>query len=231
MDKGLESQNILFSTGESIIKNVLLSSFGPLAPIVGMYNDYKNIIQYNNLVDILNSHIEQFNMLKEIVIDKLYVNSYERIRDLHETFAKAKDELNEEKRKLYASYLTSCCHIDYSKSFNKRTFLDIIGRIDTIDIYILKIISESKLFEDSVKSIISSDYFKTKEIKKSDVEIHIDYLMSFRLIEVYTEDTANVIFPKQSYGNIAPNPFNKNVTFYRLTRLAKELLIFISKAE
>ena len=45
-----------------------------------------------------------------------YINSQEFICDLLRTVDYSKDEIDENKRIMYAKYLTACCHIDNAEN-------------------------------------------------------------------------------------------------------------------
>ena len=67
-----------------------------------------------------------------------YINSQEFICDLLRTVDYSKDEIDENKRIMYAKYLTACCHIDNAENRCKRMFLELMEKIDGLDFYILK---------------------------------------------------------------------------------------------
>jgi hypothetical protein len=168
-----------FSFG-SIIKAIASgTTIGSM--VVSLINDE----QSKNIEDVLQKHKEQLEMLKEIVIGELFVNKEKYFEELKAALQKAKDEAVEEKRRLYASYLTACCHPENSDKGNRRIFLDLVEKIDINGIRILKGLTTRYNGKAAV------DYFTSLfegELSKDDIIIQLDYLTSYRLIEKCTQE-------------------------------------------
>lgn len=206
-----------FSFG-SIIKTIASgTTIG--AMVVSLMNEE----QVKNIEDTLQKHKEQLEMLKEMVVGELFVNKEEYIEELKAALRKAKDEATEEKRRLYASYLTACCHPDNSDKGNRRIILDLVERIDFYGIRILKELMTRYNGKEAV------DYFTSffgGELSKNDILIQLDYLTSYRLIEKCTQEEIERFYAR--LGNVkARRP--SNLSFYKRTALGEALYQFISK--
>ena len=87
---------------------------------------------------MLKTAFEMIDELDNRVRNMEYINSQEFICDLLRTVDYSKDEIDENKRIMYAKYLTACCHIDNAENRCKRMFLELMEKIDGLDFYILK---------------------------------------------------------------------------------------------
>ncbi len=189
------------------------------AMFVSLINDE----QTRNIEDTLQKHQEQIEMLQEIVSGELHVDNTKYLEDLKATLQKAKNEANEEKRKLYASYLTACCHPKNTEKSNRRIFLDLVEKLDFYGIRILKELTTLYNGRGTLDHFTS--IFKD-ELDKNDIMIQIDYLTSYRLIENCSQDEIDKIHKR--YGNrgeFAP----KARFYYKRTALGDSLYHFISK--
>ncbi len=184
---------------------------------------YMNEEQTRNIEDTLQKHQEQIEMLEEIVAGELHVDESKYLEELKAALQKAKDEANEEKRKLYASYLTACCHPENKEKSNRRIFLDLVEKVDFNGIRILK---ELKTHFSGRKSY---DYFIplfNDELSKDDIIILLDYLTSYRLIEICTKEEIESFYARLGrVGTRRPS----NLSFYKRTVLGDALYQFISK--
>ena len=77
-------------------------------------------------------------MLDVLTAENQELRSNGDLRDLLRTVDYSKDEIDENKRIMYAKYLTACCHIDNAENRCKRMFLELMEKIDGLDFYILK---------------------------------------------------------------------------------------------
>ena len=187
--------------------------------IVSIINDE----QTKNIEDTLRKHEEQIAMLKEIVVGELFVNKQKYLEELKATLQQAKDEPNEEKRRLYASYLTACCHPDNEDKGNRRILLDLVGKIDFTGVRILKDLTTMFNGKDAVEHFAS--VFKNR-LSKNDVLLQLDFLTSYRLIEQCTLEEIERFYSR--YGNIKTRrPIARY--YYKRTVLGDNLYKFISK--
>lgn len=186
---------------------------------------YMNEEQTRNIEDTLQKHQEQLDMLKEIVIGELYVNRERYLEDLKMVLQKAKDEANEEKRRLYASYLTACCHPDNVEQGNKRILLDLVEKIDFTGVRILKDLTTHFNGREAVEHF--SHIFEEK-LSKNDIKVQLDYLTSYRIIEQCSQEEIDGFF--RSRGNIKMRTRAPRIMlFYKRTVLGDNLYNFISK--
>jgi len=189
------------------------------AMVVSLINEEQTM----NIEDTLQKHKEQLEMLKEMVVGELFVNKEKYFEELKAALQKAKDEANEEKRKLYASYLTACCHPENAEKSNRRIFLDLVERIDFNGIRILKGLTTRYNGKEAV------DYFTSLfegELSKDDIIIQLDYLTSYRLIEKCTQEEIERFYAR--LGNVkARRPYS--LSYYKRTALGDALYQFISK--
>lgn len=189
------------------------------AMVVSLMNDE----QTRNIEDTLQKHQEQIEMLQEIVSGELHVDKAKYLEELKAALQKAKDEANEEKRKLYASYLTACCHPESTEKSNRRIFLDLVEKIDFNGIRILKGLTTRYNGKEAV------NYFTSLfegELSKDDIIIQLDYLTSYRLIEKCTQEEIERFHAR--LGNVkARSPYS--LSYYKRTVLGDSLYQFISK--
>lgn len=200
----------------------ILKAIASGTTIGSMVVSLMNEDQTKNIEDTLKKHKEQLEVLKEIVVGELYVNKEQYLEELKSALQKAKDEAAEEKRKLYASYLTACCHPDNSDMGNKRIFLDLVEKIDFNGIRILKELTTRF----NGKTI---DYFALLfdgKLSKNDIIIQLDYLTSYRFIEICTQEEIQRFYAR--LGNVKTRRPN-NLSFYKRTALGDALYQFISK--
>lgn len=179
--------------------------------------------QTKNIEDTLRKHEEQIAMLKEIVVGELFVNKQKYLEELKATLQQAKDEPNEEKRRLYASYLTACCHPDNEDKGNRRILLDLVGKIDFTGVRILKELTPHYSGREAVEHF--SSVFKN-ELTTNDIRIQLDYLTSYRLIEQCSQEEIDKFHKRYgNRGSIAP----RAKLYYQRTVLGDNLYKFISK--
>ena len=229
-DFGLEKDNLALSSSIQMVKSALGLIPG-FAPIVELYSNYQQNVQYNNIVDVLNKHSEQIRLISDILIDKIYINSPQYAKDILVTVQKAKNEFNEEKRIVLASYLTACCHTENSKNPNKDLFLDYIARLDFIDIFILNNLSKNYNGKNIIEHC-TTKYNSEHELKlsKLDIQIHVEHLSSLGVIERCDKEEVDRF--NQRLGNVRPIERNfKKLNFYQRTYLGDGIHSFLSKAK
>ncbi len=204
--------------GSSIVTQAIMSALSlcpGLSILVDQYSNYQQTIQYNNIVDVLTTHAEQISKLKDSCLDKSYRTSPDYVKDVLSTIQIAKDELNEEKRKIYATYLTACCHKDNTSDKNKSIYLDYLGRIDFLDCYILK--SLTRFYNG--RNALENSYLSYKR----------EHLVSMGLIERCDKEEVDKF--NQRVKNVLPRDKSfKNLNFYQRTYLGDELYNYIMRA-
>ena len=207
----------LESVGSILKAAVSSTSIG--AFFVSLINDE----QTHNIEDTLQKHQEQLDILKRIVIGELFVDRERYLEDLKTVLQKAKDEANEEKRRLYASYLTACCHPDNVEQENRRIFLDLVEKIDFTGVRILK---ELTTHFNGKEAVDHFSYIFREKLSKNDIRVQLDYLTSYRVIEQCSQEEIDNFLRR--YGNIKTRT-PRAILFYKRTVLGDNLYNFISK--
>lgn len=200
-----------------------LKAAASATPVGAMIVSLMNDEQTRNIEDTLQKHQEQIEMLQEMVSGELHVDKAKYLEELKAALQKAKDEANEEKRKLYASYLTACCHPENAEKSYRRFFLDLVEKIDFYGIRILK---ELTTHYNGREALDHFTFIFKDELDKNDIMIQIDYLTSYRLIEKCTQEEIERFYAR--LGNVkVRRPYN--LSYYKRTALGDALYKFISK--
>lgn len=224
----IEKDNV----GTAALMQLLKAAFSNI-PLLGvtidLYDKYQSCIQYNNIVDVLTKHEGQIEKLNDAILDMNYVSSNMRINDIVVVCQKAKDELNEEKRETYAKYLSAGCLKVNNPNLNKDIYLDYIGRMDVMDIYILKILSDDLYDWNSIDSCARSfeEHFPSSS-SHEDFDIHLDHLKSLGLIK-YWDESETDFFP--TYRNRSLNELNESLIkqhLYIKSSLGKALMSYLN---
>lgn len=222
MENELERTSKVKFLLESIMKKIANIQHPVLGIGVNLYFDYQNLVQYNNVVDFLQKLKERLEWLNEIVLGKLFVEEPVIKRDLMQTIQIAKDEMVSEKRDLYASYVTACCHPENKDWSRKQIYLRKIEQLDYLGIGILKVL-EKPSNEGSIVKAISMD---SPLSDKEDVLAQLWDLESLGLAErISAKDYYET---QRRGGNRMPrNP--DNIIIYKRTKLGDGLYNFIIK--
>ena len=129
------------TSGAELISHQLLKFVvnpNPMAALVNGFCDYLNVLQVNNIIDVLNELKDKIDFVEEQIHGKLYVDPPVFKDDILPTLQKAKDEINAEKRKMYATYIMACIHPDSLDCNNKSIYMNLLDQLDYLSIYILK---------------------------------------------------------------------------------------------
>lgn len=193
-----------------------LSIFPLGAPIVSIFNDWQNQIQIRTIESTIVKCFEKISAIEES-INIAYLHSNEFIYDLKQTIFKVKDEINEERKQLYADYLTGCCLSVNTECKNKRIYLELISRIEILDLVILKNAPNDYYHNINIIDKIHSDYI---DIEKSDIRIHVLYLESIGLLKKVS---------KEQYDSLNKRYKDKPLNYYAFykTDLAKGFIQFM----
>lgn len=224
----VEKNNIVTEVLMQLIKTAV-ADIPLLGVSIDLYDKYQSCIQYNNIVDVLTKHEEQIKKLNDTILDMRYVSSNKHIKDIVVVCQKAKDELNEDKRETYAKYLTAGCLKINSHNFNKDIYLDYIGRMDPMDIFILNSLSDDLYDWNSIDSCARNfeEHFPSINSHK-DFGIHLDHLKSLGLIK-YWDETDTDFSP--IYRNRNLNDLNESLMkkhLYIKSALGIALISFLS---
>ncbi len=178
--------------------------------------------QTANIEDTLRIHKEQIDLLKKIVIGEIYVNKAKYLEEIKATLQRAKDEVVKEKRRLYATYLTACCHPDNSVCNNLRIFLDLVERIDFIDLKILQELPPHPYCKEINQLIRAFE----NSLSKNHMMVRLDYLISHRLLEQCSKDEIEKI-TKRGGNRALIHPETR--LYFRKTALGDNLYQFIKR--
>lgn len=208
----------------SLSKGVL-SAFPCASAISSIFSDWQNHIQYKSIQVVLTKHLNKITEL-ESKVDKKFCNSEDYGYITLQTIMKAKDEVKEQKRELFANFLTSCCLLDNSQSLNKNMFLDLVVRMENFHILLLKVL-------DNEYSTFGSLYFinshlnekVSSNLDKYEVEYNLDYLVSLGLA-VKVDQTIYKHFFEQVGLKGGTTDLLSNKIYYR-TPLGEELILFL----
>lgn len=222
MENELEKTSKLKVLLESIVKIVANGQHPVLGIGANLYFDYQNALQYNNVVDFLQKLLERLEWLNEIVLGKLFVEEPVLKKDLMQAIQIAKDELISEKRDLYASYVTACCHPDNKDWSRKQIYLRKIEQLDYLGIGILKILEKHSREDSIVKTMSENKVFTDNE----DIRAQLWDLEALGLAE---KISAKDYYDAQRRGGnrMVRNP--ENVYLYKRTKLGDGLYNFIVK--
>ncbi len=110
----------------------------PMAALVNGFCNYLNMLQVNNIIDVLGKLKNKIDFVEEQILGKLYVDPPVFKNDILPTLQKAKDELNAEKRKMYATYIMACIHPDSIDCSNKSIYMNLLDQLDYLSVYILR---------------------------------------------------------------------------------------------
>lgn len=222
MENELEKTSKLKFLLESIVKIVANGQHPVLGIGANLYFDYQNVLQYNNVVDFLQKLLDHLEWLNGIVLGKLFVEEPVIKKDLMQTIQLAKDEMISEKRDVYASYVTACCHPDNKDWSRKQIYLRKIEQLDYLGIGILKIL-EKHSREDSIVKTMSEDKVFTDN---EDIRAQLWDLEALGLAE---KISAKDYYDTQRRGGNRMVRTPENVYLYKRTKLGDGLYNFIVK--
>ena len=129
---------------------------------------------------------------------------------------------------MFAKYLISCCHIDNVKTRSKRIFLDLMGKMDKLDYFILKSLSINYIDKNAVNEVVSKyKYENNIDISSREVMNHFYYVTSLGIIEM--PDKAYVDKFRKEHGEKLTRSAYSKERIYRRTTLGDDLYKFIEK--
>ena len=222
MENELEKTSKVKFLLESIVKIAANIQHPVLGIGTNLYFDYQNVVQYNNVVDFLQKLKERLEWLNEIVLGKLFVEEPVIKKDLMQTIQIAKDEMISEKRDLYASYVTACCHPDNKDWSRKQIYLRKIEQLDYLGIKILQVLKSQSVESRIVNEVNQSNTSTDNE----DVLAQLWDLESLGLVEKISAKEYNET-PRRGGKRMIRNP--ENVFLYKRTKLGDGLYEFIIK--
>jgi len=205
------------------------SSFPVAASLASMFSDYQSHKQYKLIEDVLNKFFVMLEELDDRVKNLEYMKSQDFVYDLLQTIDHAKDEQDEYRRNMFAKYLTSCCRIENSKDRNKRIFLDLLGKIDELDYFILKSLSINFIDINAVEHVTSKFNREVQsDISQREVLNHLYYLSSLGIIEMPEKEYVDKF--RKEHGEKPTRSAYSKERIYRRTTLGDDLYKFIGKS-
>ena len=205
------------------------SSFPIAASIASLLSDYQSHKQYMLIEDVLNRFLGMIQELDDRVKNLEYMNSQDLVYDLLQTIDHAKDEQDEYRRNMFAKYLTSCCHIDNVNNNSKRIFLDLMGKMDELDIFILKSLNINYFDRNAVQHVASMfNRERQSGILQREVLNHFYYLTSLGIIEMPDQEEVDRF--RKDHGEKPTRRAYSKERIYRRTTLGDDLYKFIDKS-
>lgn len=191
-----------------------------------MFSDYQSHKQYKLIEDVLNKFFVRLEELDDRVKNLEYMNSQDFVYDFLQTVDHAKDEQDEYRRNMFAKYLTSCCHIDNGKNRCKRIFLDLMGKMDELDYFILKSLSINYNDKNAVNAVVSMyKYENRRDVSPREVLNHFYYLTSLGIIEMPDKEYVDKF--RKEHGEKPTHSAYSRERLYRRTTLGDDLYNFI----
>lgn len=129
------------TSGVEFISHQLLKlvvNSNPMTALVNGFCEYLNMQQVNNIIDVLNDLKRVKDLIEEKTGRNLYFDAIVFQEDILPILQKAKDTVNEQKRKLYVSFMAACIHPDSFNCNNKSIYMSLIDQLDYLSIFILK---------------------------------------------------------------------------------------------
>jgi len=210
------------TSGAEFISHQLLKFVvnpNPMAALVNGFCDYLNMLQVNNIIDVLNELKDKIDFVEEQIHGKLYVDPPVFKDDILPTLQKAKDELNAEKRKMFATYIMACIHPDSIDCSNKSIYMNLLDQLDYLSVYILKQLdyytTEKRLVEK-----IGQSY--GKEV----IQVHLWQLQPCGLVE---KKSAQELESLNTRGGNRRLRHPEGVFLFKRTDLGNSFLNFIVK--
>ena len=210
------------TSGAEFISHQLLKFVvnpNPMAALVNGFCDYLNMLQVNNIIDVLNELKDKIDFVEEQIQGKLYVDPPVFKDDVLPTLQKAKDELNAEKCKMYATYIMACIHPDSIDCSNKSIYMNLLDQLDYLSIFILKQLdyytTEKRLVEK-----MGQNY--DKEV----IQVHLWGLQSCGLVDKISAKEYESL-NKRGGNRRLLHP--EGVSLYKRTGLGNSFLNFIVK--
>ena len=205
------------------------SSFPIAASIASLLSDYQSHKQYMLIEDVLNRFLGMIQELDDRVKNLEYMNSQDLVYDLLQTIDQAKDEQDEYRRNMFAKYLTSCCHIGNANNNSKRIFLDLMGKMDELDYFILKTLSINYNDQNAVNEVVSKYNFENQhDVSPREVLNHFYYLTSLGIIEMPDKEYVDKL--RKEHGEKPTRSAYSKERIYRRTTLGDDLYKFIDKS-
>lgn len=167
---------------ESCIK-AIASQIPIVSGVASLYADWKNSTEFNNVYHLIDYHAKALEKLQEKV-DVIFLESDGYAYILHKTILKARNEIRENKREIFAEFLTQSCLTKNSKNADKLIFLEILDKIELEHIILLKCLANRKnKHKDSW--IIDFSLSQETDLNEERIKFLVQYFISIGLVLVY----------------------------------------------
>ncbi|WP_159521294.1 hypothetical protein [Sunxiuqinia indica] len=170
---------------ESCLKAVA-SQFPIVSGVASLYADWKNQQEFNNIRALIQEHAKSLKNHEDL-IDKHYLETEDYIFTLHRTVDKAKNEIRESKKKLFADFLTQSCLIKNTEKSDKFIFLEILDKVDIEHIKFLSYLNEKWNGMRNDIAIANAIIPKETGLTKERVNFLIHYFISIGLLVHYDD--------------------------------------------
>ena len=206
------------------INNYCVNPEPIISAIIDFIKGLRSRRQINNISEVLRIYSSNLDIMKEALIDKeFFIKTPIYLEDLLSILNKVKNEESEEKRKLFADFLSACRHPDNLECGNKAIFFRLIEQLDYLAVMILHSLTQYQSEKGIVERIIqdTNNNYETDEIL-----VHLWNLESLGLVEKISAEELEKL-SKRGGNRKLRNP--KDVHLYRNNRLGTSLCNFITK--
>lgn len=220
----MEKKELIVSSTE-IISDYCVNADTVLSSLSRFVKELQNKKQLENILDTLQKHANDLDIIKEALLDKnffLRTPIYEE--DLLSVLQKAKDEVIEEKRSLYANYLAACRCPENINCNSKSKYLRIVEQIDYLDVCILNYLNCFRS-ERSIIEWVSNNF--VKEISSEDILVHLGSIEPLGLVEKIGGEEYERSLSKRGGNRKLMHP--EVVHFYKRNRFGDGFYNFLIK--
>jgi hypothetical protein len=219
------ANNELVRTSVEDISNYCVNADSVFSVILRMVKGLQNKEQIENINETLRKYTNSLDFIKDALLDKDFFRKtpvYEE--DLLSVLQKAKDEVVEEKRGLYANYLAACRCPDNIECNSKQKYLRIVEHIDYMDVCILNFLNYYRS-EKSIIEWVNNNFIK--KISPDDILVHLGSIEPLGLIDKIGGEEYEKSFCRRGGNRKLRHP--EAVHFYKRNRFGDGFYNFILK--
>ena len=209
------------SGGEFILHQLLKFVANPdyTSGVISAICDGATTLQMNNLVNVVNELKRKLDLIEKQTGCDIYCSSPVFTDDILPVLQKAKDEVNNKKRRLYVTFMVACIHPDSLNCKNKTIYLKLLDQLDYLSIYILNILNNYRT-EKQLIEIIGANY------DKDAILVHLYTLKSLDLVDKISAE--EFVAMHKHRGSIGIRN-RGNVFLYKRSYLGDQFMDFIIK--
>ena len=206
------------------INNYCVNPEPILSAIIDFLKSLRSRRQIKNICETLRIYSSNLDIMKEALIDKeFFIKTPIYLEDLLSILNKVKNEESEEKRKLFADFLSACRHPDNLECGNKSIFFRLLEQLDYLAVIILHSLTQYRSEKGIVECILQNT---NKNYETDEILVHLWNLESLGLVEKINAEELERL-SKRGGNRKLRNP--KDVHFYKSNRLGASLCYFITK--